>query len=230
MTNWWRGQGCPVSSPLPAIGSPTMCLLSDLPQCATFLGHNRSSQVLWQSVIVIATSCHNSSNLVGIFYDICSGLYISFTNMEKPHNRRLKRNAECQILFVEDLDADLHLRCTNYLYFPVKGEKCLFDGRPRRANRRWPHHLLTLCNSFSCHHQTIFLHHHKSEKCTISILNLFLNYFGLPVFKFLKTRRILRLNILLMGSIKKISLYLTEMFWLYRKLTGWRPRTFKQKQ
>ena len=80
------------------------------------------------------------------------------------------------MLFVEDLDADLHLRCTNYLYFPVKGEKCLFDGRPRRANRRWPHHLLTLCNSFGCHHQTIFLHHHKSEKC---ILDLWLNYFGL---------------------------------------------------
>ena len=167
---------------LPAIGSPTMCLLSDLPQCATILGHNRSSQLLWQSVIVIATSCHNSSNLVGIFFVIfvqdCTFLNFHFTNMEKPHNRRLKRN-ECQILFVEDLDADLHLRCTNYLYFPVKGEKCLFDGRPRRANRRWPHHLLTLCNSFSCHHQTIFLHHHKSEKCTISILDLWLNYFGL---------------------------------------------------
>ena len=74
------------------------------------------------------------------------------------------------MLFVQDLDADLHLRCTNYLYFPVKGEKCLFDGRPRRANRGWPHHLLTLCNSFGCHQQTIFLHHHKSEKCTISIL------------------------------------------------------------
>ena len=51
----------------PACLLSSQCLLSDLPQCATILGHNRSSQLLWQSVIVIATSCHNSSNLVGIF-------------------------------------------------------------------------------------------------------------------------------------------------------------------
>ena len=57
-----------------------------------------------------------------------------YSQKTRTKNVYIEHNAKCyqSSLFVQDVDANIHLSCIDCLYFPVRREKYLFDGANMR--------------------------------------------------------------------------------------------------